>query len=190
MLRWDPLLQSMRIVGTSPNAHLLQDNAGHAIATAELCGGRGRGRGEEGIQVDNMITQNLLLVHAPQHPTPGKTRPDHQSVWLLGHTSSSVTCQLADHAQGKMDTETNSVVTVGFTTKVDHQTSSKNSKICPVSWSWTQLVLIRSKRLKGNWDSWLPWAEDKIPFLSLSSEEKPKWARNRNLVFFSWQLVV
>ena len=29
------------------------------------------------------------------------------------------------YAQGKMDTEKNFVVTVGFTTKVDHQTTSK-----------------------------------------------------------------
>ena len=31
----------------------------------------------------------------------------------------------SSHAQGKTDTETNFVVTVGFTTKVDHQTTSK-----------------------------------------------------------------
>ena len=35
--------------------------------------------------------------------------------------------ELFNYAQGKMDTETNSVVTVGFTTKVDHQTTSKIS---------------------------------------------------------------
>ena len=35
------------------------------------------------------------------------------------------------YAQGKMDTETNFVVTVGLTTKVDHQTTSKIKR----SWS-------------------------------------------------------
>ena len=34
-----------------------------------------------------------------------------------------------NYAQGKMDTETNFVVTVGFTTKVDHQTTSKISLV-------------------------------------------------------------
>ena len=37
-------------------------------------------------------------------------------------------CRAVNYAQGKMDTETNSVVTVGFTTKVDHQTTSKISE--------------------------------------------------------------
>ena len=39
------------------------------------------------------------------------------------------------YAQGKTDTETNFVVTVGFTTKVDHQTTSK----IEVVW-WSTLV--------------------------------------------------
>ena len=34
-----------------------------------------------------------------------------------------------NYAQGKTDTETNFVVTVGFTTKVDHQTTSKISYV-------------------------------------------------------------
>ena len=34
--------------------------------------------------------------------------------------------------KAKMDTETNFVVTVGFTTKVDHQTTSKISEIFEV----------------------------------------------------------
>ena len=41
-----------------------------------------------------------------------------------------------NYAQGKTDTETNFVVTVSFTTKVDHQTTSKLSDDWP--WSWNQ----------------------------------------------------
>ena len=36
------------------------------------------------------------------------------------------------YAQGKTDTETNFVVTVGFTTKVDHQTTSKSLVVVEV----------------------------------------------------------
>ena len=43
------------------------------------------------------------------------------------------------YAQGKTDTETNFVVTVGFTIKVDHQTTSKN-QIFEVVW-WSTLVV-------------------------------------------------
>ena len=45
---------------------------------------------------------------------------------------------LHSNAQGKMDTETNFVVTVGFMTKVDHQTTLK--KVLEVVWRSTLVV--------------------------------------------------
>ena len=38
---------------------------------------------------------------------------------------STTECKSFNYAQGKTDTDTNFVLTVGFTTKVDHQTTSK-----------------------------------------------------------------
>ena len=49
-------------------------------------------------------------------------------------------CRAFNYAQGKTDTETNFVVTVGFTTKVDYQTTSKIGPIFEVVW-WLTLVV-------------------------------------------------
>ena len=48
--------------------------------------------------------------------------------WPLSQKQCSIRAsrRAFNYAQGKTDTEANFVVTVGFTTKVDHQTTSKN----------------------------------------------------------------
>ena len=81
------ILQSMRTLGTLLNACFLQDNAVHTHATPSFIVVRAAH------WWTTLSPQNLLCVHIP---SAFHTITHSESVWLLGHISSAVICQLAE----------------------------------------------------------------------------------------------